>query len=179
MKKHIKQIMFFIYRKNITVYEYNKGNFDIIQNCGEDIIEYSDDFLPWLKNAIAYSSVTDQLDYMIITDNSIELDFSDYNISSYSTWDNAKIEEFNKSKLSDRGLILRNKKNKIVYKNKENENPLEYNVIFSDKVIKSKEKSLDSKENNSENNIEVNLSSYFQKKLEEDKKRIEKIRPEF
>lgn len=155
MKKNRKQIMFFIENKNITVYEYKGKKFDTIQDCGEDVIEYSEDFLDWFKNAVAYSSMTDELDYLIITDNSVNLDLSKYNISTQSKWDNNIIKEFNKSKLYNQSLILKNRRNKVVYKFKGKNNILEYTVIFSDRIINSFDNILIDKKINKDTNQNI------------------------
>lgn len=129
------RVLFYIREKKINVYEYKNGKFESIQDCGEDEIEYSDNFMNWFKGAIAYLKEMQELDYLVITDNSVDLDFSDFDIVSESFWNKEKIREFNTSKLSNQGLILKNVANREYYRFNVGRNPLEYTVIFCDKNV--------------------------------------------
>ena len=80
MTKSKVRVLFYIREKKINVYEYKNGKFESIQDCGEDEIEYRKDFMDWFKNAIAYLREMQELDYLIITDNSVNLDFSEFDI---------------------------------------------------------------------------------------------------
>lgn len=133
-KKKIK-ILFLIRENKINVYEYRNKEFESIQEAGEEEIEYTDKFMNWFRGAIAYSRYTDQLDYLIITDNSVELNFEKYDVVNESFWKKSIIEEFNKSILSGQGLILRNVKNREYYRFNVKRNPLEYTVLFCDKNV--------------------------------------------
>lgn len=135
MVKSRIRILFYIRDKKINVYEYKNCKFESIQDCGEDEIEYSENFMNWFKGAIAYLKGMQELDYLIITDNSVELDFSDFDIANESFWNKDKIREFNTSKLSNQGLILRNVSNREYYRFKVGRNILEYTVIFCDKNV--------------------------------------------
>ena len=135
MEKVKIRVLFYIRDKKINIYEYKRGKFESIQDCGEDIIEYSENFMDWFKNAIAYLKGMQELDYLVITDNSITLDFSGFDIVNESIWNKEKIREFNISKLSSQGLILKNVLNKEYYRFNVKRNPLEYTVIFCDKNV--------------------------------------------
>lgn len=135
MAKSRVRVLFYVREKKINVYEYKNGKFESIQDCGEDEIEYSDNFMNWFKCAIAYLKEMQELDYLIITDNSVELDFSDFDIANESFWNKEKIREFHTSKLSNQGLILRNVANREYYRFNVGRNPLEYTVIFCDKNV--------------------------------------------
>lgn len=135
MAKSRVRVLFYIREKKINVYEYKNGKFESIQDCGEDEIEYSGNFMNWFKGAIAYLKEMQELDYLVITDNSVDLDFSDFDIVNESFWNKEKIREFNTSKLSNQGLILRNVVNREYYRFNVGRNPLEYTVIFCDKNV--------------------------------------------
>lgn len=135
MTKNRVRVLFYIRDKKINVYEYKNCKFESIQDCGEDEIEYSDNFMNWFKGAIAYLKEMQELDYLVITDNSVDLDFSEFNIVNQSFWNKESIKEFNISKLSSQGLILKNLENKEYYRFNANQNTLEYTVIFCDKNL--------------------------------------------
>lgn len=135
MAKSKIRILFYIRDKKINVYEYKNNKFESIQDCGEDEIEYSENFMNWFKGAIAYLKEIQELDYLLITDNSVELNFSDFDIVNESFWNKEKIREFNISILASKGLILRNVINREYYSFNVKRNPLEYTVIFCDKNI--------------------------------------------
>ena len=129
-------ILFQIESNKITVYEYKNNSFKSIQDCGEDVIEYSDDFMNWFKRSIAYLKGKQELDYIIITDNSVELDFSDFDIVNQSSWNKESIRAFHNSKLKGKGLVLRNTQKREYYRANVKQHPLEYTVIFCDKNLK-------------------------------------------
>lgn len=135
MAKSRVRVLFYIREKKINVYEYKNGKFESIQDCGEDEIEYSENFMNWFKGAIAYLKGMQELDYLVITDNSVDLNFSDFDIVNESFWNKEKIREFNTSKLSNQGLILKNVANREYYRFNVGRNPLEYTVIFCDKNV--------------------------------------------
>lgn len=136
MTKQKIRILFQIESNKITVYEYKNNSFKPIQDCGEDVIEYSDDFMNWFKSSIAYLKGKQELDYIIITDNSVELDFSDFDIVNQSSWNKESIRAFHNSKLKGQGLILRNTQKREYYRANVKRHPLEYTVIFCDKNLK-------------------------------------------
>lgn len=135
MAKSRVRVLFYIREKKINVYEYKNGKFESIQDCGEDEIEYSENFMNWFKGAIAYLKGMQELDYLVITDNSVDLNFSDFDIVNESFWNKEKIREFNTSKLSNQGLILKNVANREYYRFNVGRNTLEYTVIFCDKNV--------------------------------------------
>ena len=135
MAKIKVRILFYIRNNKINVYEYKNCKFESIQDCGEDEIEYSENFMNWFKGAIAYLKGMQELDYLIITDNSVELDYSDFDIANESFWNKGKIREFNTAKLTNQGLVLRNIANREYYRFNVGRNSLEYTVIFCDKNV--------------------------------------------
>lgn len=136
MTKDKIRILFKIESNKITVYEYKNNNFETIQDCGEDVIEYNDNFMNWFKSSIAYLKGKQELDYLIITDNSIELNFCDFDIVNQSFWNKERVRDFHNSKLKGQGLILKNVQNKEYYRANVKRHPLEYTVIFCDKNLK-------------------------------------------
>lgn len=182
MEKMKIKVLFYIRNKKISVYEYKKNRFEAIQDCGEDIIEYNDDFTSWFKNAIAYLKGLQELDYLIITDNSVSLELSEseFDIVNESIWNKDRIREFNIDKLASQGLILKNTLNKEYYSFNVKRNPLEYTVIFCDKKVNKKPKEHKEKKNTKNKAMEPKQNKskiIVEVKSEEGKHKEKKIKP--
>ncbi|ETJ17703.1 hypothetical protein Q604_UNBC18735G0005 [human gut metagenome] len=187
MTKRKIRILFKIESNKITVYEYKNNIFRSIQDCGEDIIEYSDDFMNWFKNSIAYLKGKQELDYLIITDNSVELDFSDFDIVNQSSWNKERIRAFHNSILKGQGIILRNTQKREYYRANVKLHPLKYTVIFCDKNLKDVQKPKEkrgvelpkTKKAENKNNTAILMSDVKQtnelkiKNLDEEQKKID------
>lgn len=167
---NIFKVLFYINKGLINVYLYNGEKFISIESAGEREISYHEDFYNWLKSAIAYSDESDYLDYLIISDNSLKLEFVDFKVIESTLWSKEEIQlfiEFNdkykfiKIELLDSELILQYKKRSSYFKTEEIHNlkVITNNLELNEFIEKIK----------GNNEDRGNLSKYYSNKIKKER----------
>lgn len=167
--KNVVKVLFYINSELINIYLYEKNEFYSIERAGERDIVYDESFENWLKSAISYSNENDYLDFLIITDDSINLKFNIFNLLEETEWSKEDlilfIEKDDIFKLKD--IYNENNNFYLSYEKKTSyfDKCEELNFKIISKGFKFKSNKYDSKKNQNKSK----LFEYYFNKMEREK----------
>lgn len=163
--KTIHKILLYIEKNKINIYNIRDKQFEIISRDGEEDISFGEDFWEWFRGALSYSKEYDLIDYCVLTDNSMDINFNNFNIVETSSWKDYEIGKFYDEFIHKSTITLKDRQGKIVLSLKkpiqlfEKNERIEYEIVTIGDLF--------SKNNNtSENEISNDdLRNYYLKKM--------------